>query len=447
MSDRFADLDIEPTLSVAELSALVKGALAKQFPDEVWVRGEVQRCTRSARGHMYFNLVEQQGGKVAASLKAACFANALRYIERTLAEVPGLELADDVEVRVRGRLDYYGPSGSLQMVVTGIDPYFTAGKLAARRAQVLAALKKDGLLDLQRQFVLPAVPLRVGLVTSIGTAAYEDFMHELASSGLGFHVMVADARVQGAEAPASIVAGVRALERGPVDVIAVVRGGGARHDLAAFDDEKVARTIARAALPVFVGVGHQIDRSVADEVAYASFKTPTATAQALVETVETFRARIHDAWAGVADAAVARLDADREFVDHAAQRVVDCTRMHVLRASERIDHLGRAVQRDALRVAVRADERMLRIRERVIERALRRCEMQRFAIDHRAERLRLLDPVNVLARGYSITVGDDGNALRSVVGIAPGALVHTRLADGTVRSRVETVEPTKPEEQ
>src|SRR5690606_30731872 len=136
------------------------------------------------------------------------------------------------------------------------------------RAELLARLRAEGLLDRQAALALPPVPLRVGLVTSRGSAAEADFLDELARSGFAFHVIAVDVRVQGTGAPRAIARGIASAAARACDVLAVVRGGGARTDLAAFDQEVVARTIAACPTPVLTGVGHEIDRSVADEVAH-----------------------------------------------------------------------------------------------------------------------------------------------------------------------------------
>lgn len=462
VEELFPETAPEPTLSVTELSALVRGAVERAFPAEVWVRGEVQRCSRSRAGHLYFTLVEQKAGRPQASLAAACFARALRRVERRLAEVPGLEIADDVELRVRGRVSYYVPNGQLQLEVTDVDPYFTAGQLAARRARVLAALRGEGLLDRNRQHAFPVAPLHIGLVTSVGSAAYSDFVHELEGSGIGFRVTVADAPVQGQGAAPALVASLRACLRARPDVVVVVRGGGAKHDLAAFDHEALARAIATAPVPVLTGVGHQTDRSVADEVAFRSFKTPTACARALVEHVRESHQRALDAWAGVTARAERLVERDSDFVAAAAVAIRRHARMHLRVAAARADALGRGIRSGAMGALGRSRTRLARDRARIGERARGRLLVRAGALEHArdrvvraavagfpaadrridevAARLRLLDPANVLARGYSITIGDNGRVLRSRADARPGALLHTRLADGTVHSRVEGTE-------
>ena len=166
---------------------------------------------------------------------------------------------------------------------------------------MLRQLEAEGLLRANAVHELPEVPLRIGLVTSAASAAYHDFLDELDASGFAFRVGVCDVRVQGANAPRRVVWALRRLARiaSAFDAVVLVRGGGSRADLAPFDSDDVARAIAAMPLPVLTGIGHEIDRSVADEVAHTASKTPTASAQVLIERVMEFVYRLDDVSRGV----------------------------------------------------------------------------------------------------------------------------------------------------
>src|SRR5262249_11965720 len=184
--------------------------------------------------------------------------------------------------------EVYAPQGRVQLKMTAIDPVFTVGGIAVARERVVRGLAADGVLDRNACTAMPLVPLRVGLVTSVGSAAFHDFVHELGASGLAFRVAVVDVRVQGDNASRRIVYGLRQMAVRELDVVVLVRGGGSRADLAPFDSDAVARAIVAMAVPVICGVGHETDRSVADQVAHTSCKTPTACAQLLVAQVREF---------------------------------------------------------------------------------------------------------------------------------------------------------------
>jgi exodeoxyribonuclease VII large subunit len=451
------------THTVGELNVLVRDSLRRAFPAEVWVRGEVQNLKRQSSGHTYFTLVEKsgRGDRPLARLDVALFRDDRRSVERALREVPGAELGNDVEVRIRGRVTLYAEQGRYQFVMTGIDPVFTVGGIAANRERVLRALAAEGLLGRNAGHALAPVPLRVGLVTSVGSAAYHDFVDELARSGFAWQVAVVDVRVQGTAAARRIKYALGELSQRAVDVVVLVRGGGSRADLAPFDHELVARAIAAMPVPVLTGVGHEIDRSVADEVAHTACKTPTACAQILVEQVRSFDAALAESARLVALQARRRTAFARRDLDEVARHVrrdvpvaLARERMRLARHHGRVDELARQRTGEAARGLDRAVARLTERGRRTVrdaaaslahhERSLvsvatHQLELAEVRLDAQASGVRALDPRRVLERGYSITRDADGRVVRRVAGAPAGSVIVTELADGRVASRVESV--------
>ncbi|MET0895951.1 MAG: exodeoxyribonuclease VII large subunit [Acidimicrobiia bacterium] len=457
--------EVDATLSVLELVTRMREGIRAAIPGDVWVRGEVQNLKRSQNGHTYFTLVEKSGGRgdqARAKIDVTLFRDDRRAVERAIKEVPGAELGNDVEVRICGRIELYAPQGRVQVIMTAIDPVFTVGGIAAGRERVLRALAADGILEVNGRVPMPLVPVRVGLVTSAGSAAYHDFVQELATSGYAFEVGVVDVRVQGAAASKRIMYGLRQMALRDLDVVVVVRGGGSRADLAPFDADDVARLIAAMPVPVITGVGHETDRSVADEVAHTSCKTPTACAQLLVARVRTFEQQLAAASHRVVSRARARTAMARRELDEATRRVqrglpAALAREHaqVERHHGRLDELARLRLRDASRVL---DDRSRRVPEltrthlrhaaRDLDECVRRTgELSRarlresaLVLDTSAATVRALDPRRVLDRGYSITRDEHGRAVRRADDVAVGAIVHTELADGALISRIEAID-------
>ena len=433
------DEPAEPTFSVGELTGLTREAVRRAFPTQVWVRGEVQNLKRSANGHTYFSLVEKagRGDRVQARLDCALFRDDRRAVDRALAEVPGAELGNDVEVRIRGRVEIFAAQGRLQLVMTAIDPVFTVGGIAANRERVLRALAADGLLDRNARLALPAVPLRIGLITSDGSAAYHDFVHELELSSYAWQVVLADVRVQGAAAGRRIAYSLRELAQLEVDAVVLVRGGGSRADLAAFDTEIVARAIAVMPVPVLVGVGHETDRSVADEVAHTACKTPTACAQILVQLVRGFVGTLDAAAHRVVARARSRtalaaqeLEAATRRVRRDAPAVIARAGAQVERRHGRVQELGRRRTRDAAVMLRERERALVAVTARHLERATLRLDAGEVAV-------RALDPRRVLERGYTITRTADGRVVRRAGDVGAGSELVTELASGRVISRVE----------
>jgi exodeoxyribonuclease VII large subunit len=436
------DVGTEPTFSVPELVSAANQVLKRGFGDGAWVRGEVEGLS-SRGGHTYFSLCGLDDDGNRATVSVALFANTAYRLRGMLAR-HRLELRNGLAVRLHLRPDVFARTGRLTFVVQGLDPTFTLGQLAADRDELLRRLAAEGLVGRNRQRRLVAAPLVLGLVTSRHSAAYHDLVHELQASGIGFELRVADVRVQGDGAEAGVAAAVRALGASGVDAVLLVRGGGARSDLATFDAEAVARAIAACPVPVLTGLGHEIDRSVADEVAHTALKTPTACAAFVVGRVQEAAARAEEAWAGIERLAQRALTAANHDLALVTRAVAGRSVAVVDRATERVHghqaRLRRAGQRGTGREQERLGARQERLRS-LAERALRPAEGQLAVLD---ARLRAVDPAVALARGWSITRRVDGSLVRSAAAVEPGARLVTHLADGTVTSTVESADLSAP---
>ena len=377
----------EPTLTVAELNAHIGTVLGRAFPDEVWVRGEIANLSRPPSGHVYFDLVDGE-----CALSVTLWAPDRQVVNAVLRRAGGaVRMNDGTEVRIRVRVSWFAKRGQVSLRMLSIDTAYTLGRLAEARELLLQRLKADGLLARQPALALAAVPQRIGLVTSDRSAAAHDFLTTLEGSGFGWEVLLADARVQGAEAEASILDALERLRSASIDVVCVVRGGGARTDLAVFDTEAIARAIAQYPVPILTGIGHEIDTTVADLVAHRRCLTPTACAGALVERVASWCARLHDR---------------RRAIARAALRAVDPTV---------VDRLARQLSRDV---------------PRALDHATR-------VFDSYEHRVRALDPARTLARGWSITRDADGRVVRSVHDVSSRSTLVTTGADGELRSTVD----------
>jgi len=376
--------------------------------------GEAQRVRPSARGHLYFELIEKgERDEIVGKLDAVIWKTDFAKIQRLLA-VSEQRLSDGVQVRCRASLDFYAPSGRLQLCVREVDPAFTLGLLERRRRETLAALTAAGLLELNRGLPLPDLPLSVALITSHGSAAYHDFLSGLAESGYGFRVLFLHAAMQGREAEREVVSALAALARLGVDCAVLIRGGGSRTDLAAFDSRAIAEAIARAPFPVLTGLGHEIDRSIADLAAHAAFKTPTKVAEFLVERMALADQALTDLRQALARQALEPLRAGREALGR-AERGVSLARLRLAAAAARVEEHARALGRLGRSVLREAAATL---------QGLERLCLQ-------------LAPERTLERGFSLTRDAAGRLVRQPEQVKPGDLIATRVAGGGFRSRVE----------
>jgi exodeoxyribonuclease VII large subunit len=431
-----------PTYSVGELADAINDALRRGFSDGVWVRGEITGW--SDRGqHAYFTLVDDAessdrggNGRGKAVLNVQFFANA-RMRLRPMLQKNRLRLGDGMKVRVFGYLDYYAPNGRIGLKMTGIDPKYTLGDIAQSRDEVVRRLIADGLLDANKQRPLSAIPLRVGVVTSVGTAAWHDFHDELRRSAFGFALTVIDTRVQGEFAEEMVAAAVVTLSRrSDLDALVVIRGGGARNELAVFDAERIARAIASSPIPVLTGLGHEVDRSVADEVAHTMLKTPTACAGELIARAARYCADTEAAFASIVRESRHALTAATTDLSETAHRIARRTHAAVERADERLGMRVDALARTAPACLARADQRLVDAQRHLPIRSVAVLDRAAGRLDVIAARVGALDPAVQLARGWSITRRGDGTIVRSVDDLSIDDTITTALADGTVTSTV-----------
>ena len=468
------DDEVATTWSVSELGEALTAAVRKAFPHEVWVRGEIRNLNRSTtdRGtSVYIDLVEPAPGPdlsrpAIATLPVVLFDKARRRVNTQLREAGGaVRMENGTEVRIGGRIDFWAPRGRLQLLMSEIDPAFTLGRLAADRERLLRQLDAEGLLHRQKRLPLPVVPLRIGLVTSVGSAAEHDVIDELRRSAIGFRVQRVDARVQGREAPRSVAAALRLLAGREVDLILLVRGGGSATDLAAFDSELIARTIAQLPVPVVTGIGHDVDHSVADEVAHTSYKTPTATAQGLVGIVREYEARLLATWAAIVVTAQRSVQTQAERLHTCARHVAVATRQGLwaadgvlttnagrLRRSTdlALDRAARHLARSSAQVEAGArihlrghEAELAAAAARVRKRAPQVIDAEQRHLDGLDVQVRAFDPERTLARGWSITRTAAGRLVRSPSDARVGDMLLTTVAGGRVTSVVQQ----QPEEQ
>ncbi len=427
------------------------------FP-RLWVAGEAQRLRATRGGHLFFELVEKgRGDQVVGKLDAVIWRTDHHRIQARLAR-EGQRLEEGQRLRCLVGVDFYGPFGRLQLVVREVDPLYTLGELERRRRETLEALAAAGLMERNAGLELPVPPLRVGLVTSEGSAAYHDFISGLSESGYGFRVLFVHASVQGRAAEREVASALALLGAAGVDCVAVVRGGGSRTDLAAFDSRRIAEAVALAPVPVLTGLGHEVDLSIADRVAHTALKTPTKVAEHLVARVAAAEVALVDLRRSMLAVAAGRL---REAQHQLArvEREVQLGRYRLRGASARLEEVARSAAGSARRRLTAAEARLGALAERVAPLGATRVAAGRRLLDDRGSavvdrargRLReasleveglarlcaQLAPERTLARGFSITRTTHGAVVRRPEQVKSGDRLIHQLAGGALASRVE----------
>ncbi len=428
-------------LTIADLYARVDRALRDALPGQVWVSGEVRSLKVSPSGHCYMDLVDPRHAHDNGSpvLKVVCWSRTWRSVRSTLDQL-GITLDAGLVVRVRGQAQLYKHGGVINFSLSELDTDALLGKVAAERARLIKALVDEGLFDRNRRLPAPRLPLRIGLVASPGTEGYRDFLGRLEDSGMAFEVAVAPSQMQGRQAPAMVAAGINRLQGPDRDIIVVVRGGGSKADLATFDAERVARAIAGSTTPVWTGIGHTGDQSVADEVANRSFITPTECGQELARLALDF-------WRSGVEAGVAAARMAGERVAR-AQRGLDRVRHGDGHRRTLAARPPRRPPRPSGRHPARCGRGQLdahthRLTTRcgtVTREAARGLHAEGLRVEQWRRLLGAYDYQRQLERGYSVTRDASGAVVRTVTGLSAGTALRTLVSDGEVSSTVTAVE-------
>jgi exodeoxyribonuclease VII large subunit len=429
-------------LRVAELASAIRKLLESEVP-LLWVRGEISNLVKAASGHWYFALKDDQ-----AQVRCVMFRNKNQLLST--------QVANGQQVEVLAVATLYKQRGDFQLTVEQMRPA-GLGVLYERFAQLKLKLEGEGLFDPARKRPLPRYPRRIGIVTSPQAAALRDVLATLRQRLPGVPVVLYPAAVQGNGSAEQIAAAVRsANQHAECEVLIVCRGGGSIEDLWAFNEEVVARAIAASAIPVVSGVGHETDFTIADFVADERAPTPTAAAQRVVPDRHALMRGLRDIAQHLRRAQRNRLQNAMQTADYLQRRLVHPAQQ-LQRQALQLEQLQQRMQRawayrkqhqhwqwqslaQRLRAAsgdfVRLNERLDGLAARMGN-ATRTLQAQRTAhVENLAQHLVLLDPRQVLARGYSMVQDADGRVVSGAGGLSVGAELRITFAQGWARAEV-----------
>lgn len=284
-------------LSLFQLNSLIKEQLEENLQTSYWVIAEISGMQVNQKGHCYLELVEKQGNFVQAKLRANIWSYTYRTIASQFTQITGTKLSIGQKGLFNVKVNFHEVYG-LSLTVNDIDPNFTLGERSRQREETIKRLEQDGLLQTNKTHILPPVPQRIAIISSATAAGYEDFVNQLAKNerGIDFKATLFHSTMQGNEAPVSISESIIQVnaQAEEFDVLVVIRGGGSKTDLDAFDDYNMCKSLANTQLPVITGIGHERDESVADLVAHTPLKTPTAVAEFLISGAFQFEDRLHE---------------------------------------------------------------------------------------------------------------------------------------------------------
>jgi exodeoxyribonuclease VII large subunit len=403
-------------LTVAQAARAIRELLEGSFP-AMSVRGEVSNLSRPQSGHIYFSLIEDENDTASRLSSAQLPCVVWRSTAARLPSPP----ENGRKVVVRGRIGVYEPRGTYQLIADRVEPV-GVGELQLRFEELKERLRREGLFDPARKRGLPFLPKCVGLVTSPAGAAVQDVLRALIRRHPGVCVRIAPARVQGEGSVEDLVRALAVLNSSgaQVDVIVLARGGGGLEDLWAFNDERLARALAASRVPTVSAVGHEVDFSIADFVADARAQTPTQAAELVVPDVAGLHDDLSVSGTRLARAVRRRLEVARgEFGRLASGRLYRDPQAVVQKLFERCDDVAESLKFHLYNRSRQWDD----------------------ALSSISGRLEALNPLKVLARGYSVTTDSEGRVVQDAVVLGKGDKVRILLARGSAEAEILGINP------
>jgi len=412
--------------SVLELNTTVKELLSAGMPGEFWIRGVVTGLRQvSGRGHCYFQLADPSppGGQSPAVVDCALFAGDKAAITIQAGRAGTVfNLQNNTEVRIQARVNFWERSGNFQIVMKGMDHSFSGDSAVLHLQKLVEKLSKEGVLSENGTLEMTRLPLTIGLVTSKGSAAERDFLKTLEESGYPFKVYACWATMQGSDTADSVCKAFAQFLRPGVfeklDALVLTRGGGSVTDLAWFNNEMIARTIAQLPWPVISAIGHEIDTTLPDHAAHTRAKTPTHAASLLVDLAAGFDETVSRLCRGLVSAFSPRIGMEKLRLEKISGEMASALRALPGRNMARL-------QQTAAALAL-AGQKRLHSAESNLSRLEGEVEMR--------------DPSRMLELGWSIVRNDRGIPLKVAGDALPGSRINVSMLGGTIKALVEEVE-------
>jgi len=435
---------------VRDIVASVRGALENQYAD-VWVEGEISNFRPADSGHLYFSLKDD-----AAQLRIVMFRSQARLLK--------FRPENGLKIIARGRITLYEGRGELQLMAEYLEPQ-GAGALQVAFEQLKAKLQAEGLFARERKKPIPVHPKTIGVVTSPRGAVIQDILNVLRRRHNGVHILIFPAQMQGEPAALEVSAGVRWFNKSTtVDVIIIARGGGAIEDLAAFNDEALARTIAASAIPIISAVGHETDFTICDFVADLRAPTPSAAAELVIRSKQELDDRLTALSTHLGRALRVRLLEYEKRLDRLARHgAFGSMRTAIARRQQKIDDLvfrlssaqanvfrqlhrrldvaTTRVRHHDLRSRFASEYRQIDAQVATLAATLRSYLMKRRSrMERLSSQVQALSPISILERGYALVFDAEGRLLKDARQVHEGDTITAQLALGQISATVKKPE-------
>jgi exodeoxyribonuclease VII large subunit len=404
------------TYSLYELNEFLRRVIALNFNESIWITAEIGQIN-GVRGNFYLDLVQKEDKEIVAQTQGVIWAADYRRIEKQLGDNTEGVLAQGMEIRLKGRLDFHERYG-LKILIEDIDATFTIGKVEIQRQQLIKDLQRKGLIGLNGALELPSVIQRIAVISSETAAGWQDFKNHIALNdyGYSFGVQLFQSAMQGSLVEKTLLQQLENIKirKRDFDAVVIIRGGGARMDLVAFDTPSLCEAVARFPLPVLTGIGHDIDQTVLDMVAHTSLKTPTAVADFILTQCARFEGELLEIQSFIKYYAKNRLNTEGGYLTRTQEFLRFKTQSLLQSQNYLLDHIQHQLGKDVKKVV----------------------QLEKIQLINISKMVDLMSVETTLKRGFSIT-RKGGKVVKRVTDIQVGDILETVLTDGIVVSTVK----------
>ena len=434
------------TYTLYQLNQAIKESLKLVIPDTIWVRAEIHNISTNYSGHCYIDLVEKSefNDQIIAKQRATIWASTYRVLAQKFQQATNSSLQAGMKVLVEVSVEFHELYG-LSLNVKDIDPTYTLGELQRRRLEIIQRLKNCGLIDKNKRLPIPRLVQRIAVISSPTAAGYADFVHQLQNNphGFAYDITLFPAIMQGPQTEESILVALDKIFHSSLltplssfDIVVVIRGGGATSDLQAFDSESLAERCANFPLPIITGIGHLRDETILDLVAYLNLKTPTAVAEYLISRTLELDMDLLSLGERLQRSVILRLEQEKNLLTSLSSYIPQYALRLLASSDNKLTSLQHRIELKTADFIAKNRTLLDRREEQIKVLAPNLLKTKQSQLDILQTKLQLLDPQQLLKKGYSFTT-HNGKLVTSTTQLAPGDIITTTLADGTVDSVVK----------
>ena len=428
----------ESAISLQQLNGLIKDILEGNFMEEVWVIAEIAEIRRASSGHCYCELVEKKGERTLARMRGNIWSFQYQRILSNFFKITGGNLQAGMEVMCLVQVSFHEVFG-LSLNIKNIDPSFTLGAHEKRKKEILDRLKKEGLMGLNAQIEFPFLPQNIAVISSESAAGYEDFLNQVDSNIHGYRIytQLFPATMQGDDTSPSIQKALQQIrtDNRLFDVVMILRGGGATLDLAAFDDYELCRSIAEFPLPIISGIGHERDHTLVDDVVHTKLKTPTAAAAFIIDHFEQIEGLLLGQLDALKYVVQSRIKTLTKKQERLVYQLSNSSKNYLKAGQQKLTKLSYGMVGGAVGMVQKQkgvlqqlpekmnkgiryhksnqEQYLVDLRNRIGKQSKQFISEQQKGLKNSERALTLVDPQNVLKRGYAIVYGENDKIVKS----------------------------------